>query len=247
MTIRPTPGEPLQPAHTANGPGRAWTEHIGTGLTLSYLALVAVGMFHSVLWYRHFGISILDYAEASDFLLAPFRDPMVLLVTVLPLLLALAYLGAAERMSKTLQDRRRAEGKGRAWWESSEEMQARFERWGPVIRGGLALFWVFVSSSTYQRFAAYRAMRGEGTAVRVELTTGAIAEGSAARPLVMVGTTSRYVFLFRTAEWRPEVVTADNVLRILPVATLPPASRARRERSWRTLDRSAGAPTDSGR
>ena len=46
---------------------RLLADHLGTGITLSYLALVAIGMFHSVLGYRHFGINILDYAEASDF------------------------------------------------------------------------------------------------------------------------------------------------------------------------------------
>jgi hypothetical protein len=89
-------------------------DHLGTAVTLSYLALVAIGMFHSVLDYRHFGINILDYAEASDFLLAPFRDPMVMVVTVLPAVLAWAYLRSVDRYSTRVRARRRAAGEVRA-------------------------------------------------------------------------------------------------------------------------------------
>lgn len=66
-------------------------------------------MFHSVLGYRHFGINILDPAEASDFLLAPFRDPMVMIVTVLPAVLAWACLRFIERYSTRARERRHAE------------------------------------------------------------------------------------------------------------------------------------------
>ncbi len=217
-------------------------DHLGTGLTLGYLLLVAIGMFHSVLGYGHFGINILDYAEASDFLLAPFRDPMVLLVTVLPAVLARWYVRTVDRYSTRAQARRRTEGKGRAWWESSEATQARFKPLMPFFGAGLALFWVFVSASSYQRIVASRAMRGAGHNVRLELTSGSVEAGTPARPLVMVGATSRYLFLFRTAEWRTEVLPTENVLRILPEDALPSETLGRRERSWRRLDERAGPP-----
>lgn len=221
----------------------SWIEHLGTALTVGYLVLVAIGMFHSVLGYRHFGVNILDYAEASDFLLAPFRDPMVLVVTVLPAVLAWGYLAAGERWSRRLAERRRAEGKPRGWWESSEAMQARLESLAPLLRFGLALFWVFVSASTYQRLVAYWAMRGEGTNVTVELGNGATERGTPTRPLVLVGATSRYLFLFRTESWETVVVPTENVQRIIPQGTLPEDSQKRRERSWQRLDR--GGPAAS--
>lgn len=211
-------------------------DHLGTGLTLSYLALVAIGMFHSVLGYRHFGINILDYAEASDFLLAPFRDPMVMVVTVLPAVLAQAYLRFFDRYSTRVRERRRAAGKARAWWESSDATLARTKPFLPLLAVGLAMFWVFVSADAYQRILAVQAMRGEGHNVIVELTNGTRDGGTARRPLVMVGATSRYFIFFRTSEWQTEVVPTDNVLRILPEASLPPASVSRRERSWKRLD-----------
>ena len=214
-----------------------WIEHVGTALTVGYLILVAVGMFHSVLGYRHFGVNILDYAEASDFLLAPFRDPMVLLVTVVPGVLALGYMSAADRWSRRMTERRREAGKPRAWWESSDAWQARLQSAGPVLRVALALFWVFVSANTYQRLVAYWAMRGEGTNVTVEMANGVSERGTPTRPLVLAGATSRYLFLFRTESWETGVVPTENVQRVVPQGTLPEASVQRRERSWQRLDR----------
>jgi hypothetical protein len=226
-------------------------DHLGTGLTLSYLALVAIGMFHSVLGYRHFGINILDYAEASDFLLAPFRDPMVMVVTVLPAVLAWLYLRAIDRYSTRAREKRRAAGKERAWWESSEATLARTKPLLPFLAVGMAMIWVFVSADAYQRILAARAMRGEGQNVVVELTNGTLDGGTPRRPLVMVGATSRYFIFFRTADWRTEVMPTDNVLRILPEGSLPSTSMSRRARSWRQLDASplprSGADSTSRR
>ena len=89
---------------------RAWTEHLGTAFTLGYLALIAVGMFHNVLLYLRFRINILDFAEPSDFLLAPFRDPLVAVATVVLIVLVGWYLKASERIGERIRQRRRAAG-----------------------------------------------------------------------------------------------------------------------------------------
>ncbi|MBK8248029.1 MAG: hypothetical protein IPK85_11600 [Gemmatimonadetes bacterium] len=215
-----------------------WADHLGTILTAGYLLLVAIGMFHSLLGYRHFGINILDYAEASDFLLAPFHDPMVMLVTVLPAFLAWRYLVFVERMSRRATERRRATGQGLAWWESSDAAKARMRPYVPVMSVALGLFWVFVSASSYQRINAYRAMRGLGTNVTLELSDGTLEQGTDARPLVLIGTTGRYVFLFRTQEFRTVIVPTESVQRILPIGSLPASTVERRQRTWERLDRS---------
>lgn len=223
-----------EPAQSARN--KLLADHLGTGLTLSYLALVAIGMFHSVLGYRHFGVNILDYAEASDFLLAPFRDPMVMVVTVLPAVLAWAYLRTLERYSTRQKEKRRAAGKELAWWESSEATLARTKPLMQFASLAMAMFWVFASANAYQKIRARQAMRGEGHNVVVELTNGTLDGGTPRRPLVMVGATSRYFIFFRTADWRTEVLPTDNVLRIFPEGSLPETTVSRRARSWQRLD-----------
>ena len=48
-----------------------------------YLYVTAVGMLHSATLYRHFGITIFDFSEIGDFLLAAFKKPLALLLGVL--------------------------------------------------------------------------------------------------------------------------------------------------------------------
>lgn len=213
-----------------------WTEHVGTWLTLAYLALIAVGMFHSALGYRHFGINILDFTEASDFLLAPFRDVWMLLVTVVPVILAWMYLSLVARLGERAEQKRVAAGRPNRWWNGSEALNARLKKWFPLFKVGLGLFWLYVSASSYQRIRAYRTMRGDGVQVRVELTDGSVMEGATNRPLMLVGSTSRYAFLFRTDEWRTEILPVENVQRIVPLGALPPKSLERRERVHTRLD-----------
>lgn len=66
---------------------RHWlrTENLGLGLTLGYLFLTALGMFHRALVFLLFRINILDYAEPSDFLLAALRDPLITIACDVPI------------------------------------------------------------------------------------------------------------------------------------------------------------------
>lgn len=213
-----------------------WTEHLGSWLTLSYLALIGVGMFHSALGYRHFGINILDFTEASDFLLAPFRDGWMLLVTVVPVILAWWYMTLVARLGDRALMKRKAAGLPDKWWNGSEATNQLLRKWFPLLKVSLGLFWLFVSASTYQRLSAYRTMRGDGVRVQVVLADGSVLEGTANRPLMLVGSTSRYAFLFRTDVWHTEIVPVENVQRIVTLGTLPSRSRERRERVHRRLD-----------
>jgi hypothetical protein len=48
-------------------------------LSLMYLYVTAIGMLYSFLLYRNFEISIFDYSEIGDFLLAGFKNPIAFL------------------------------------------------------------------------------------------------------------------------------------------------------------------------
>ena len=55
---------------------------ISLSLTLSYVALVAIGIIFNSAYYLFFRINIIQYSDISDFLLAPFRDPFILIFTI---------------------------------------------------------------------------------------------------------------------------------------------------------------------
>lgn len=85
-------------------------------------------MLHTFVRFYRFGVNILDFAEPSDFLLAPVRDPLVILATIVPILLVSWYLSAAQRMGDRAYARRRATGIPVAWWETKEENLTRMRR-----------------------------------------------------------------------------------------------------------------------
>ena len=203
-------GEPR--AAPVSAPWR-WTEHIGTGFTIGYLALILIGIFHNGVLLFRFRVNVLDYAEPSDFLLAPLRDPLVILATALPILAIYLYLRGAQRWSERLAAKRAAQGLPRRWWHGDPERyrRLRLPTWGLIF--GL---WVTASSLHYEKWAADRLMSGHGPRVRVELTTGQIEAGSVARPVMLIGATGRFLFLYRTEDRQTVIVPTENVLRILP-------------------------------
>lgn len=220
-----TPTMPTEPATDVATPKdsdapRRWpsVEHIGPALTLGYLALIVIGMFHNYVRYRRFGINILDFAEPSDFLLAPLGDPLVMVATVVPIVVIHWYLKGSERLGEQLRMKRRLAGKPVVWWETKEENIARTKRWMLSIRWLTMLLWVLASGLWYERLASVRIMLGHGTQVVVETTATVKEEGTASRPLMLIGTTTRYLFLFRTADWRTVILPTENILRIVPVA-----------------------------
>jgi hypothetical protein len=138
---------------------RPWfaTENVGLMLTLGYLFLTGLGMFHRALVFLMFRINVFDYAEPSDFLLAALRDPLIILVCIAPIpLLALYFRGAA-----WLQ--RRSTSKWLSGTEKQKELARRYRR--PVY-ALTALLWATAPRFTTQ--AALRATcgRGQGDACR---------------------------------------------------------------------------------
>jgi len=212
-----------------------WAEHLGTGLTVGYLVLIAIGMLHTFVRFRRFGINILDFAEPSDFLLAPVRDPLVILATIIPVLLVSGYLRAAKRVGDRSYARRRAAGVPVGWWETKEENIARMRPWLEPLRYLTMLVWVVSGALWYQLVAARRVMLGDAARVTVETTAGTVEAGTDRRPVMLIGTTSRYLFLFRTEDWRTVIYPTENVLRITP-ATLARGTRRVRPEFIRRMD-----------
>ncbi len=57
-------------------------EHPAIAASLLYFQVTTVGVIYSWALFRRFDINIFDYAEANDFLLAAFKDPLVFLLSV---------------------------------------------------------------------------------------------------------------------------------------------------------------------
>ena len=82
-------------------------------LTLLYLYVTAVGMLYAAVLYGRFGINIFDYSEIPDFLLAAFKNPIVLLVTGFQVVLFYAYIGLFTFRRHLVHERQKA--RARVW------------------------------------------------------------------------------------------------------------------------------------
>lgn len=122
---------------------RHWlrTENLGLGLTLGYLFLTALGMFHRALVFLLFRINILDYAEPSDFLLAALRDPLIIIACVVPIPLVALYFKGAYWLQKR--------SKKANWLYGGEKRRALANRYRQPLYLLTAVLWALAASLHY--------------------------------------------------------------------------------------------------
>jgi len=182
-------------------------QHPALALTLGYLFLTAVGMVYEFLFLRQFGLQIFDFADASDFLLVAFRQPLLLVFTLLSLLALVQIIRKhAKWMKKSERYRRLSDWfETKRWWWAVE----RFCYFGIV----LGYFVAFCADYASWSAAAIRA--GKGRRIEVELVSEANASGKqAAAKYLLLGTTSRYLILFNQTSQQAEVLPVNNLARL---------------------------------
>jgi hypothetical protein len=221
---------------------RQLQDHPGTWLTFLYLALTAIGLTYAFAYHAPFRINFLDYAETSDFLLAALREPVAIILSLLP---ALA-IWVAIRLHRI------AEPRVPAYRRYVARREAKYERRQYRYAGGRAQYWDLANTMLVVIYAVVftlyyglhhgrRLLDGGGRRVRVQLVTGALGT-SPDKPPVLVGSTARYLFLYSPEQDSTYAVSADNV------AFLALKPRPRRPtlflRLWRRAmgDTAGGAP-----
>ncbi|CAN5816832.1 hypothetical protein BH11GEM2_BH11GEM2_27340 [soil metagenome] len=186
---------------------RPWfrSENVGLLLTLGYLFLTALGMFHRALVFLMFRINVFDYAEPSDFLLAALRDPLIILVCIAPLpLLALYYKGAAWLQRRT-----------KSTWLSSTERQKEFtRRYRRPLYAFTAVLWAIAASLHYASSVARDLRAGTGRRVQVELISAAQMPRVDTMPQLLLGTTQKFVFLYDAPRQVTSVIPIGNIARL---------------------------------
>jgi hypothetical protein len=162
---------------------------LGAGV---YLFVSAVGALYYALLLGEFGLDAFDYWEASDFLLAVFREPAALFFGSMALLLwfSMRYqrefndwmYGRLPRMAKLVRYERWRES--RFWNESP----------GALATTAFALVWFVVVMGSVASGAAREAQRGAGDRLSVQLAEGPPLQG------VLLTATNRYLFIVLPAE-----------------------------------------------
>ncbi len=181
--------------------------------TLGYLGLTLVGLIYDLWFYFYFRINILDYSETGDFLLAAIRNPLVIILSMLPLLLLLG-----------MQKLRLA---ARARSKRYDAYAAKYERtrWNaPGAR--LAIYSLFIAvyaiafTQLYAQRVANGVKAGNGRRVTFVRNNGA----TPGELPILLGSTTRFFFLYYPSRRETEIVPMDNT------SMLKVDSRLRRER-----------------
>jgi hypothetical protein len=179
-------------------------EHLGLMLTLSYLILTLVGLSYEFWFFKYFRITIVEYVETSDFLLAAIREPLVIVLAVLPLILVRLYL----RLDRRLRARFPRFERYQRRWEEKPYYTAPVRQ---LMWTFLAVIYAFLFIQIYAEHVTDRIKAGQGREVRVELASGA---PPASRTLLL-GTTAKFVFLYLPAEKQTQIIPIENVSRLV--------------------------------
>jgi hypothetical protein len=208
----------------------AWVlarEHPTLGLTLAYLALTFVGMIHDLWFYFYFKINILDFSETSDFLLAAIRNPLVILLSLLPiaLLFVLQRVRATARKKSTRYDALSRKFDNSRWNSVSSRL---------FIYGWFVVVYAIVFTQLYAEWESGRVKSGKGRRVAFVRNDGVISDEQP----ILLGTTGKFLFLYYPSRKATEIVPIDNA------TVLTVDSRRRKERE---ADSAAAFTDSSGR
>lgn len=197
-------------------------------IPVGYLFVCAVGLWSSHWYYRALGIPVLEYYQASDFLVAGLRDPFNFLAVAA--MVAIGLLSYSSAWYELRQPQRVAALRRHWWgrlWFNRYASPLRRRRWYDVAPETVLVLGVLLGGGALMvRHAVDRAealRAGGGAPLRITLQGEATPLQGTAR---LAGTSAGHLFLVWPANGRTEALPAESVARI---EYLPrrPAARAR--------------------
>jgi hypothetical protein len=196
------------------------------GITLLYLYVTAIGMLYSAVLYGKFGISIFDYSEIGDFLLAALKNPIAFLSAGLFAAVAAAVLALMARglryWDKAAYAPISPPEPGQTWEEHTESVKEEAKRVVRVVMGLLAIGLVLVgifSSLIRPYFSAARTAasikNGDKPTVVVRYRSFSGSAGQVTRPgLEFIGATQRAAFFYDADHKHTMVIPQEQIVAI---------------------------------
>jgi hypothetical protein len=167
--------------------------HSGLALSALYLLLIAIGMMYEWWLFLRFNVNILYYAEAADFLLVPFREPLVVLVCVAPIPLFWLYMRAGRWLWTTMKW---------TWKEMSPNVRTS-------VNVLVTLLWSIAFAAEYAKWVSNRIRDGQRQNITVQTTSAKTIAGP------LIGTTGKFLFVYDAATKETRIVTVDNIEQIV--------------------------------
>lgn len=193
-------------------------EHPTLLLTLVYLGLTFVGMIHDLWFYFYFRINILDFSDTNDFLLAAIRNPLVILLSMLPVAILLGFRKAREAAIKKSE------------WYSNYQRKFVHTKWNSLffrilIYGLFVVVYATVFTQFYAQWESNRIKKGRGRRISFIRNDGIKTDDNP----ILLGTTAKFLFFYYPDRKTTEIVPIEAT------TALTVDSRRRREREQDSL------------
>ena len=114
-------------------------------ITVFYLVLVGIGMIFNYYKYAEFGINIFHYADAFDFLIAPFQDKFIIIFSLLSAILPYGALRFDSYWKKH-------KPKSYSKMNFGMDKKSWFKAFGMLLYSALLLLYLTTAGSEYGQF-----------------------------------------------------------------------------------------------
>ena len=178
-------------------------QHPALGLTVAYLVVSLLGMSYEWTLFRHFGVNFFHYADVTDFLMGAFREPITFVLALTALT-----VGMLTQLQIEWEDR----------WFANRVVRSRilrgYRRYSKTTFNRMAPILFFLGYSVmfiwlYSARTADAIRTGDGERVTVRLVESAPTPGPS--DALLLGTSSRFVFLFDPERDVTSIVPNENI------------------------------------
>ncbi len=177
---------------------------LSMSLTLGYLVLIVVGMIFNSFYYTSLGFNIFNYSDISDFLLAPFRDPNILLF----LLISISFIYVLSLLDDYLE---------RTFPKLYSKLllgldKERYQDWYSVKGYAmLTILYVFFAAQIYSTFKFKEIKDATVSSTKVMLKDNKFEPTDT---LIYAGKTNSFVFLYLRNKAETAIIPAADVLQL---------------------------------
>ncbi len=185
-------------------------ENPGLLLSVVYLALSAVGLLYQFLFFRRFKLNVLEFSDAADFLMVVVREPLTVAMASLGLLFYWVYMWSSLQAAGWFFRRWPRWRKDPAKVATARE---KARKMAPSAQVMFILTYAVLFTMLYSTRQADRAREGAFPRVTVQFKADAVAQ-AAPFEATLLGTTSRFVFLYRAETKRAEALPFDAIAQL---------------------------------
>jgi hypothetical protein len=193
----------------------------GLVLTGAYVAASIIGMAYVFQFFRRFRLNVLEFTDASDFLMVVVREPATIALALMGVPVYWLYMGTTLRLamwSRRRWPRLAGDPAKRAARRASQR------RLAPYMQLAFIAVYATLFMLLYSAWQASRVRAGSFPQVTFEFKRDAAAD-AAPVTATLLGTTSRFLFVYRRETRRAEAIPFDAIARLSWDA------RSRRERA----------------